>query len=300
MIFDPLRNELFTASRGAGAVLNDKKHPRRRAQGPQRGDADHGLPAARARRACRRTWTRCARCWARPRTSAAPVRPRSTWPTWPAAAPTPISRPGVKPWDIAAGILLVREAGGRVCDFRGASDRLLDVGPDRGRQPQDQRHAAEGHRPVGLRRRLQLRPPPSGKRKGRAVRGLFVCHVSERTPTRSSASHQGRRASASSSRAFGIRSCLLTPMRQQQRAGHEDRGQGADHDADDLRLGHALAASRRRRRTAPACVRKATNEVMIVRDRVWLIERLRISTGVELAAACGSSRGRGRTPRWCR
>ena len=29
---------------------------------------------------------------------------------------------------IAAGILLVREAGGRVCDFRGASDRLLMSG----------------------------------------------------------------------------------------------------------------------------------------------------------------------------
>jgi myo-inositol-1(or 4)-monophosphatase len=28
---------------------------------------------------------------------------------------------GVQPWDIAAGILMVREAGGRVCDFRGAA-----------------------------------------------------------------------------------------------------------------------------------------------------------------------------------
>jgi len=26
---------------------------------------------------------------------------------------------GVKAWDIAAGVLLVREAGGRCCDFRG-------------------------------------------------------------------------------------------------------------------------------------------------------------------------------------
>ncbi|WP_276607886.1 inositol monophosphatase family protein, partial [Vogesella mureinivorans] len=29
---------------------------------------------------------------------------------------------GVMPWDIAAGVLLVREAGGRVCDFRGGTD----------------------------------------------------------------------------------------------------------------------------------------------------------------------------------
>ena len=48
VIFDPLRNELFTASRGSGAILNDKQHPRRRAQGPGRRDADHRLPAARA------------------------------------------------------------------------------------------------------------------------------------------------------------------------------------------------------------------------------------------------------------
>ena len=35
---------------------------------------------------------------------------------------------GVKSWDIAAGVLLVREAGGRVCDFRGRSDQLLNGG----------------------------------------------------------------------------------------------------------------------------------------------------------------------------
>jgi myo-inositol-1(or 4)-monophosphatase len=35
---------------------------------------------------------------------------------------------GVKAWDIAAGVLLVREAGGRVCDFRGRGERLLDGG----------------------------------------------------------------------------------------------------------------------------------------------------------------------------
>ena len=34
---------------------------------------------------------------------------------------------GVKAWDIAAGILLVREAGGRVCDFRGRGEKLLDA-----------------------------------------------------------------------------------------------------------------------------------------------------------------------------
>ena len=38
---------------------------------------------------------------------------------------------GVKAWDIAAGVLLVREAGGRVCDYRGAATpRMDDRGPD--------------------------------------------------------------------------------------------------------------------------------------------------------------------------
>ena len=33
---------------------------------------------------------------------------------------------GVKDWDIAAGVLLVREAGGKVCDFRGAALGKID------------------------------------------------------------------------------------------------------------------------------------------------------------------------------
>jgi myo-inositol-1(or 4)-monophosphatase len=41
---------------------------------------------------------------------------------------------GLQPWDIAAGLLLVREAGGRVCDFRGAALARLDVADARGRQ----------------------------------------------------------------------------------------------------------------------------------------------------------------------
>ena len=33
---------------------------------------------------------------------------------------------GVKPWDIAAGVLLVREAGGKVSDFRGRATGPMD------------------------------------------------------------------------------------------------------------------------------------------------------------------------------
>jgi myo-inositol-1(or 4)-monophosphatase len=41
---------------------------------------------------------------------------------------------GVKPWDIAAGVLLVREAGGRVTDFRGAATGPMDQRGILGRQ----------------------------------------------------------------------------------------------------------------------------------------------------------------------
>src|SRR3546814_5449513 len=34
---------------------------------------------------------------------------------------------GVQPWDIAAGVLMVREAGGRIFDFRGAATGLLHI-----------------------------------------------------------------------------------------------------------------------------------------------------------------------------
>jgi len=33
----------------------------------------------------------------------------------------------VQPWDMAAGVLLVREAGGKVCDFNGAPVGELNV-----------------------------------------------------------------------------------------------------------------------------------------------------------------------------
>ena len=38
---------------------------------------------------------------------------------------------GLKAWDIAAGVLLVREAGGRVCDYKGATPARMDSrGPE--------------------------------------------------------------------------------------------------------------------------------------------------------------------------
>ena len=133
VVFDPLRNELFTASRGSGAVLNERRirigernelngamlitgfPPRERARAPAQLECLRELlvEAEDVRRtgsaALDLAWVACGRADA-------------------------YFEAGVQPWDIAAGVLLVREAGGRVCDFRGSNLTKLDVAEARGRQ----------------------------------------------------------------------------------------------------------------------------------------------------------------------
>lgn len=118
VIFDPLRNELFVASKGAGCVLNDRRvrvadrkdlagallatgfHPRERERTPAQLDALRELlrDAEDVRRmgsaALDLAYVACGRL-------------------------DGYFEAGVKPWDIAAGALMVREAGGRVGDYRG-------------------------------------------------------------------------------------------------------------------------------------------------------------------------------------
>ena len=130
VIFDPLRNELFTARRGAGAVLNDRRirvAERKDLEGTmihtgfaprERNRASAQLKAVDALLVhgedIRRTgsaaldlaYVACGRADA-------------------------YFEAGVKAWDIAAGLLLVREAGGKVCDFKGATlGRMDNRGPE--------------------------------------------------------------------------------------------------------------------------------------------------------------------------
>jgi len=130
VIFDPLRNELFTASRGAGAVLNDRRirvadrkdlegtmihtgfAPRERSRASAQLKAVdallvHGEDIRRTGSAALDlAYVACGRADA-------------------------YFEAGVKAWDIAAGLLLVREAGGKVCDFKGATlGRMDNRGPD--------------------------------------------------------------------------------------------------------------------------------------------------------------------------
>jgi len=120
VIFDPLRNELFTATRGSGAQLNERRirvserrdlggsliatgfAPRERARADAQLECIKTLlvEAEDVRRAGSAAldlaYVACGRCDA-------------------------YFEAGVQTWDIAAGVLLVREAGGKVCDFNGAA-----------------------------------------------------------------------------------------------------------------------------------------------------------------------------------
>jgi myo-inositol-1(or 4)-monophosphatase len=121
VIYDPLRNEIFSATKGSGAFLNDRRlrigtrdqvagalivtgfPPRERKRMPAHLKAIEALlaDAEDIRRtgsaALDLAYVACGRADA-------------------------YFEAGVKPWDIAAGVLLVREAGGRVTDFRGGND----------------------------------------------------------------------------------------------------------------------------------------------------------------------------------
>ena len=127
VIFDPLRNEIYSASKGAGATLNDRKirvaerkdmtgamlitgfPPRERARiAPQMAALQGMLGEAEDFR----------------RTGSAALDLAYVA----AGRVDGYFEAGVKAWDIAAGVLLVREAGGRVCDFRGRGEKLLDGG----------------------------------------------------------------------------------------------------------------------------------------------------------------------------
>ena len=133
VVFDPLRNELFTASRGSGAVLNDKRI--RVSERKDLGGAvlATGFPPRERERTpvhleCVRELLREAEDIRRTGSAALDL-------AYVACGRLDGYFEGnIRPWDIAAGVLLVREAGGRVCDFRGAATGPMDQRGMAGRQ----------------------------------------------------------------------------------------------------------------------------------------------------------------------
>ena len=127
VVYDPLRNELFTASRGNGAVLNDRRlrvNNKRELPGAM---LISGFPPRERQRIGPQL-----KCIEMLLAEAEDVRRTGSAAldlAWVAAGRADgYVEAGVKAWDIAAGVLLVREAGGRVCDFKGRSEKILFEG----------------------------------------------------------------------------------------------------------------------------------------------------------------------------
>jgi myo-inositol-1(or 4)-monophosphatase len=123
VVFDPVRQELFSAERGAGAYLNNRRIHVSSAARLEDSLSSTGFPSrkrhhninihfyhqiAMASHGVRRTGSA-----ALDLAYVAAGRLDFFWEF------------GLKPWDMAAGSLLVQEAGGRVTDMRGASHNVV-------------------------------------------------------------------------------------------------------------------------------------------------------------------------------
>lgn len=123
VIYDPLRQELFTASRGAGALLNDKRIRVSNARGLDGTLIGTGFPFRHPQYLdcyvetfkvihLQTAGIRRAGSAALDLAYVAAGRLDGFWEI------------ALKPWDMAAGALLVQEAGGLVGDFNGGHDFL--------------------------------------------------------------------------------------------------------------------------------------------------------------------------------
>lgn len=126
VIYNPIMDELYTAEKGKGAFLNDRRlrvAARRNLQEsvvatgiPHRGRGGHQRAIAETTAAMRETS-------GIRRTGAAAMDL-----AWTAAGRFDAYwEHGLKPWDIAAGIVLMREAGGMATDHHGGS-HMLETG----------------------------------------------------------------------------------------------------------------------------------------------------------------------------
>ena len=130
VIFDPLRNELFTASKGNGAVLNDRRlrvADRKDLEGTMIHTGFAPRERSRASTQLKTVDTLLVQAEDVRRTGSAALDLAYVA----CGRADAYFEAGVKAWDIAAGVLLVREAGGKVCNYRGAPlDRMDSRGPE--------------------------------------------------------------------------------------------------------------------------------------------------------------------------
>jgi myo-inositol-1(or 4)-monophosphatase len=126
VVFDPLRNELFVASRGKGAQLNDRKIRVSKATSLETSLLGTGFPFKDFDKLD--AWIETFRI----------LLPESSGVRRAGSAALDLAHVasgrldgfwefGLKPWDMAAGCLLIQEAGGIVTDFN-KSDEYLENG----------------------------------------------------------------------------------------------------------------------------------------------------------------------------
>ena len=120
VVFDPLRDELYTASKGDGAYLNERRIRVGKCDSLTGAMISTGFPyRERTHLDTQLAMTRALLQQI--------VDIRRSGSAALDLAYTAIGRYdgyfelGLKPWDLAAGVLLVQEAGGRYCDFAGRS-----------------------------------------------------------------------------------------------------------------------------------------------------------------------------------
>ncbi|TRL32052.1 inositol monophosphatase family protein [Rhizobium straminoryzae] len=125
VIFNPATDELFTAEKGGGAFLNDRRIrvAARRVLSdcvigcgvPHLGRGNHGKFLVELRHVMGEVaGVRRFGAAALDLAYVAAGRLDGFWET------------GLSPWDMAAGLILIREAGGFVSDFKGSNDMLAD------------------------------------------------------------------------------------------------------------------------------------------------------------------------------
>jgi len=123
VVYDPVREELFTASRGAGAQLNDRRIRVSKAQQLEGSLIGTGFPFREMTHMD--AYMRMFRS----------LMPETAGIRRAGAATLDLAYVatgrldgfwefGLKPWDMAAGVLLIQEAGGFVSDFTGSEDYL--------------------------------------------------------------------------------------------------------------------------------------------------------------------------------
>ena len=122
VIYDPVRNDLFTASKGAGAYLNDKrirvtKHDR---IGNTLLASGHGAGPRALGEFMQMYQVMAERCQSVRSSGSAALELANVA----AGRSDGFYEKGLKAWDIAAGALLVTEAGGIVGEFSGESAYL--------------------------------------------------------------------------------------------------------------------------------------------------------------------------------